>query len=509
MTDMPNSELMNQSLVSELDINIDHMKTLLYAAQNEDVKFRQYEANEFRVYAIYMEGMANEDRIAEFTLHAIKTVPDIRKKPGASLAEFLNDTMVEVAQTSLITENSEVVEKVIAGMTCLLVDGCAEGLAMETRNYPHRSVEKPSSETVVSGSHEGFNEHLRTNISLIRRYVQSPELITQKISVGTKIPTHVAMIYLEGVASKACIDEVRKRLKSIQSTSVFGSGDIEQLIEDRPFALLPQILQTERPDRASACIKDGQIVLLVENSPYALVVPVTIFHMIHASDDSFMRWQYGSFLRIIRMLGLMISLTLPALYVAITLYHTHLIPMPLLTSIAESRVNVPFPVLIEVLFMEFSFYLLNEAGVRIPSQIGSALGIVGALILGQAAVSASVISPILIIITAITGLGNYAIPNYGFGLGISIYRLGLILLSALLGIYGFIIGMFLILAHLCSIKSFGVSYLAPVAPRRRHNPDIILRLPVWMQKRLMFFSDSKSWLKADPQNQNKTGAKKE
>jgi len=495
LQDMPNGELMRQGLSADFDTNIRNLRILLNLPKNEDVKFREYQANGFRICAVYVEGMANEDRIAEFVLHALKNSTDVSRTQSESNAEFLNRAMIEVAQTSLITENAEAVQKIIAGMTCVLVEGCGEAIAMETRNYPHRGVEKPTSETVVSGAQEGFNEHLRTNISLIRRYVQSPELISEKISVGTKIAVQVSMLYLEGVASETCLSEVRRRLKSIRSTSVFGSGDIEQLIEDRPFALLPQILQTERPDRAAAAIKDGQIVLLVENSPYALVMPVTVFHLIHASDDSFMRWQYGSFLRIIRMLGLAISLTLPALYVAVTLFHTHLIPMPLLASIAESRVNVPFPIVVEVLFMEFSFFLLNEAGVRIPSQIGSALGIVGALILGQAAVSASVISPILIIITAITGLGGYAVPNYGFGLGISIYRLGLIFLSALLGMYGLIIGLFLIFAQLCSMKSFGVPYLSPLAPRRRHNPDIILRLPVWMQKRLMFFADQDSWMK--------------
>ncbi len=180
-----------------------------------------------------------------------------------------------------------------------------------------------------------------------------------------------------------------------------------------------------------------------------------------------------------------------------TMYHTHLIPMELLTSIAEARANVPFPVLVEVLFMEFSFYLLNEAGLRTPSQIGSAFGIVGALILGQAAVSASIVSPILIIIIALTGLGNYVVPNYGLGIGLILYRLGLIALSALLGVYGLMIGLFLIVTHLCSIKSFGVDYLAPVSPWRRHNPDILLRLPLWMQKRVMFFARKNSWLRQD------------
>lgn len=314
------------------------------------------------------------------------------------------------------------------------------------------------------------------------------------IRVGTKVPTQAALVYLNGVASEECVSEVRRRLKCIDAATVQGTGGIQQLIEDHPFALAPQMLQTERPDRAASCMCDGQVAILAENSPYALIAPVTFFHLVHASDDSFLRWQYGTALRIIRLLGLLFSLFLPAFYVAVTMYHTHLVPMALLTSIAQARANVPFPVLIEVLFMEFSFYLLNEAGLRTPSRIGSAFGVVGALVLGQAAVSASIISPILIIIIALTGLGNYVIPNYGLGVGIVIYRLGMILLSAALGLYGLMIGAFALLLRLCSLKSFGVDYLAPIAPRRRHNPDILLRLPLWMQKRRMFYAAPVSWM---------------
>ena len=207
-----------------------------------------------------------------------------------------------------------------------------------------------------------------------------------------------------------------------------------------------------------------------------------------------MRWQYGTLLRLVRVVGALLSLTLPAVYIAMTLYHTHLIPMALLTSIAESRANVPFPIIAEVLFMEFSLFLLNEAGIRIPSQIGTTLGIVGALILGQAAVTASIISPILIIIVAITGLGNYVIPDFGFCMALLIYRQFLILLSALLGLYGIVIGLFLIITRLCAVKSFGVDYLSPVSPHRRHNPDILLRLPSRMQKRAMYFIQPGSWI---------------
>lgn len=491
---MPHAELLHQSISAQLDRSLDALKTILNYPTNEDAQFREYRAAGLRICAVYIEGMADENKLAEFVLHAIKDRRGAQPEDG-SPAEWLNQNLIEIAQTRRVTENSEAVPAILSGMTCLLIDSSEEALLLETRNYPHRSVEQPTTESVIGGPHEGFNEHFRTNISLIRRYVQSTELITQKMRVGTRIPTQIAVLYLNGVASEKCVQEVRRRLMCIQAAKVDGIGELQQYLEDRPYALLPQMLETERPDRAASCLEDGQIVLLCENSPYALIAPVTIFHLIHASDDSFMRWQYGSALRVIRMIGIFVSLLLPALYIAVTHYHTHLIPMSLLTSIAESRANVPFSILAEVLFMEFSFYLLNEAGMRTPKQIGSAFGIIGALVLGQAAVSASIISPILIIIIALTGLGSYAIPNFGFGVGLMLYRILLVLLSALLGIYGVIMGMFLLLAHLCSMKSFGVDYLAPVAPHHPHNPDILLRLPVWMQRRILFFASPNSWLR--------------
>lgn len=496
LSEMPHEKLLREEFNQNLNENTQRLKTILNVPLNEDVIFREFETESCRICVVFIEGMSDENKIGEFILHAVKNDADKSNHALEDdiLAHF-SKNLLETAQAQTVSGLGDAVQRIVAGMVCVLIDGCGEALIIEARNYPFRAVNQPTGEKVVNGSHEAFNEHLRTNISLIRRYVQSPQLVTRKLTVGTKVPTQLAVVYLEGVASEKCLDELMRRLKSIRSATVQGSGHLEQLIEDSSFALVPQILQTERPDRAASCLKDGQIAILTENSPYALIVPITVFHLLHASDDSFMRWQYGTLLRIVRVLGALISLTLPALYIAMTLHHTHLIPMSLLTSIAESRANVPFPIIVEVLFMEFSLHLLNEAGIRIPSQIGTTLGIVGALILGQAAVSASIISPILIIVVALTGLGNYVIPDFGLCMAILIYRQGLILLSALLGLYGLFIGLFLMMTQLCSMKSFGVDYLSPVSPRRSHNPDIILRLPARMQRKVMYFAQPGSWIR--------------
>ena len=482
--------LSRAELGSTLEDNVKRLGQLLNSAINSDVQFRRIDCCETQLCVLYVEGMADDRKVSDFILRACM---EHRAPKGTGIdAAYLMQNVLEISQCEAEHRFSKVLDAVATGMSAVLIDGCDEAILMETRGYPARQVNKTTNESVVIGAQEGFVESLRTNMTLMRRYVPSPRLITECMTVGTRVSSHVTLVYLDGIADARVVNTVRHRLKAIDAQNVQGLGAIQQHIEDHPWALLPQMLQTERPDRAASCVLDGQVVILADNSPYALVAPITLYHQLHASDDSFSRWQYGSFLRLVRIMGMLISVFLPGLYIALTDHHMHLLPMSLLGSIAEARANVPFPILVEILIMEFSFYLINEAGTRIPQQIGSALGIVGALILGQAAVSASIISPILIIIVAITGLGNYAIPDYGFGIGLVVCRLFIIACGAWLGLYGVCIGAFTLTIALCGMRSLGYPYMAPIAPPRPHNPDIILRLPIWMQSKPLFFSSART-----------------
>ena len=482
--------LLRSELSTSLEENVERFKALLHADINSDAQFRPLQMRGRRLCVVYIEGMADDKKLSDFALRACVERQELEELTLD--ADTLMEKVLEIAQCEKAEIVEDILDKVVTGMSAVLIDGCGEAVLMETRGYPSRPVNKTTNESVVIGAQEGFVESLRTNMTLLRRYVPSRQLITECLSVGREVPCHVTLAYLEGVADADVVDRLRRRVMSIDALTVQGLGAIQQHIEDSPWALLPQMLQTERPDRAASCVMEGQVVLLADNSPYALAAPITLFHQLHASDDSFARWQYGTFLRLIRVMGMAISVFLPGLYVALTDYHMHLLPLSLLGSIAEARANVPFPILAEILIMEFSFYLINEAGTRLPNQIGSALGIVGALILGQAAVSASIISPILIIIVAITGLGNYAIPDYGFGIGLVIGRLFVILSGAALGLYGVCLAAFALLVGLCGMRSLGIPYLAPIAPKRPHNPDILLRLPVWLQRRPMFFASQRA-----------------
>ena len=479
-------DLARGTLSPVLEENLALLRRILRGDINSDAQFRPLECAGTPLCAVYIEGMADDRKIGDFIL---RPCCEHSAAPGKAIDDqYLIARVLQIAQCESEQRMKQIVESVVTGMTALLIDGCENCVLLETRGYPARPVNRTTNESVVIGAQEGFVESLRTNMTLIRRYAASSRLITQCLSVGRDVPCRVALVWLDGVADDKVVDRLRRRLLRIDAPTVMGLGAIQQHVEDSPWAVLPQMLQTERPDRAAACLMEGQVALLADNSPCALIAPVTLFHQLHASDDSFSRWQYGTFLRLIRVMGMVISVFLPGLYIVLTDYHMHLLPMSLLGSISEARANVPFPILAEILIMEFSFYLINEAGTRLPQQIGSALGIVGALILGQAAVSASIISPILIIIVALTGLGNYAMPDYGFGIGLVICRLFVILCGSLLGLYGICIAAFCLASSLCAMRSLGCPYLAPLAPRRRHNPDLLLRLPVWTQRLPMFFA---------------------
>lgn len=451
------------------------IETLFHLPRNRDLKLRPFSAGGRDALLCYMDGMCDTIQIEDFILQPAAQaglLPD----QGDVAEEFARDVLCACDFRMQCTLN-ELSEDILMGQCAVFIDGCENAISIDMRKYEKRPVGRTISENVVLGPQEGFTENLRTNITLLRRYLRSSSLICEFVSVGTKLPTSFSIVYLEDTVNQAALEEIRSRIRAIDADYVAGIGTLQQMIEDHPFSLFPQMLQTERPDRTASCLREGQIAILADNSPYSLIAPVTVFHLVHASDDSFMRWQYGCFIRLVRFLGILVSLYLPALYAAISMYHTHILPTSLFTSIAETRASVPFPVLVEVFIMEISFFLINEAGTRIPSQIGSALGIVGALILGQAAVSASIISPIMIIIVALTGLGNYAIPNYSMGVAVQILRIGHVLAGALLGLYGIVLISALTFAWLCSMRSFGVTFFSPAAPWKPHKPDLVLRFP--------------------------------
>lgn len=476
MTTEARQKLMFEPLTGDIHTDIDRMKAIFDKQQDADVQFREFTFFQQDSCLIYIEGLVNSTWLQDFILRPGMASPPWNGPAEQRLRHAIK-TAIPIAAADPIDQVPEIVRNVLSGMAALMIDGSREMAVMETRMYPARSVAKPENEASVQGPQEGLTEKLRDNVSMVRRYLNTQDLMTNMIDLGTQVPTRFAVLHVEGVTQPQVLENVMQRIRKIDVERVPGVGHLQQMIEDHPYALLPQMMLSERPDRLAAALNGGQVVILSENAPYGLIAPVTVYQLLQASDDWFERWQYGSFQRIVRIISMLLSVYLPGLYVGIMQYHAHLLPMELLSSIAEARANVPFSMIAEVLIMEFAFALINEAGIRIPRQIGTALGIVGALILGQAAVEAGIISPIIIIIVAITGLGNYAIPNYGFSKGIELYRLIILTAATALGLPGIAVVSVMILAHLGGMHSFGVPFLSPITPVRQPKPPLVVRWP--------------------------------
>ena len=425
--------------------------------------------------------MVDKNIINQFVLPQLMSSSNFDKLEGNCPIDYIEKNVISINNVEKLNCLNKVTQQVLKGRTALFIEGCRECLLIESKGYEKRGIEKPATETVIRGPQEGFTEDLRTNITLLRRNIKNEKFVTEILPVGNTSKNECAVMYLEGVASPEVVKEVKRRIAGLELDFIQGDGMLEQLIEDNPFSLFPQILSTERPDRASSFIMEGQVVIVTEGTPFALAVPVTLYKLLHTSEDYHLRWQYGTFLRLVRVLGLIISIFLPALYAGLTLYHQEMIPTELLVSITKARENVPFPVVLELLIMEVSFELIREGGIRVPGVIGQTLGIIGALILGQAAVAAGLVSPILIIIVAVTGLGSFSIPSYSLALGIRMMRFIFIVSASIAGFYSLSVAIIIFLGMLCNIKSFGVPFLSPIAPKTKINPDVVVRQPLWRQ----------------------------
>lgn len=471
------------SVSKKININKSYIKDIFSLPENQDIVIREFNiAHKTKAVLVFVDGMVDKTTINQFVLPQLMEPRYFVDFLGNDIMEYITENVLSITQLTKISDYKNIVVQILNGLSALFVDGYSEALLIESRGFEKRNIDKPVTEQVVKGSQEAFTENLRTNLTLLRRIIKNQKLITEIIPVGKTNKINSAILYIEGIANPNIVKEVRRRIRDIDIDFVEGNGMLEQLVEDKPFMIFPQVVSTERPDRASSFLMEGQVVIITEGCPFAMAAPTSFFRLFHSSEDASLRWQYGTFLRLIRLVGVVSALLLPGLYIALSLYHIELIPTPLLQSIIRTRVNVPFPTIVELLLMEISFELIREAGVRIPGVIGQTIGIVGALILGQVAVAAGIASPMLIIIVAITGLGSFTMPNFAMAISIRILRYFIIIAGSIAGFYGVFLALSVILALGCNMKSFGVPFFSPIAPKTKANPDIITRQPIYNQK---------------------------
>jgi spore germination protein KA len=362
----------------------------------------------------------------------------------------------------------------------LLLDKVEESLSANTKGWEKRGVDEPQTESVVRGPRDGFVETLRVNTALVRRRLKDPSLRVKNIQVGERTKTDIALMYIDGLVDPDVLAEVKRRIKEIKIDGALESGYIEQYIEDHPWSPFPQIQNTERPDKVTSNLLEGKIAIFVDGTPFVLIAPAIFTQFYQSPEDYYERFMIGTLVRIIRVISMFIALFLSSLYIAFSSFHPEMIPSRLAIAMTAGRSTVPFPSIIEAFVMEIAIEILREASVRLPGPIGPTIGIVGALVVGQAAVQAGIVSPLMVIIVAMTTIGSFVTPSYSAAIALRMLRFPMMIAAGMFGLYGIMLFIIIIIIHLCSIKSFGVPYLAPFSPMRiRDNKDTILRVPLY------------------------------
>lgn len=380
---------------------------------------------------------------------------------------------------------TEILDLVLSGDTALFIDSLDTAIIISSRGWESRSVSEPVAEGEVRAARDGFIENIRSNTALIRRRIKDYSLRMETMKIGDRTKTDVVLVYIDNLVDKGILGELKSRLERIRVDSILESGYIEEFIEDAPLSIFPTIEHTERPDKASAAILEGRIVVLVDNTPFCLVVPTVFWQYIQATGDYYEKYYVATFIRWIRLLALFLALTISSFYVLLSSFHQEMYPTLLALRVAAGREGVPFPSIIEVFLMEIMFEILREAGLRMPQPVGQAVSIVGALVIGEAAVNAGLVGPILVVVIAAEAISSFAIPAYSLTLALRLLKFPLIILSGTFGLLGFLGGTVIVTLHLLSLRSFGAPFLTPIDPfRARGNKDVTIRAPWWtMTKR--------------------------
>jgi spore germination protein KA len=470
---------------NDLDLLTDNIKGLL--EKNSDVKFRDIFINDnkkLKFTLIFVDGLINSDYISNYILKPIiqekvfneaVNVKEVIKQIDSGKLYFVSQQKV--------TELNKAMSALLYGATLLVFDSEKTAIVIDAKGFEKRSISEPTGESVLKGSKDSFVELLRINTATIRRNIKSHNLVIEETVVGKQSRTPVATVYMNNITNRNIIDEVKKRLNAIEVDRAITAGFIEEFIVDDVNSPFPQVIYTERPDKFCSNIVDGKVGLIIDGLPIAYVIPATFIELLQAPEDYSQHFLISSSIRFLRYVALFFTLIIPSLYIAITSFHQEMIPSELATSIASAKEGVPFPMFVEVILMLAAFEVLVEAGLRLPKSIGQAVSIVGALVVGQSAVEAKLLSPATVVVIAITAITSFTMPNQDLSNALRLWRFVLVIFSSLMGIFGLCTGLLILLFHLCQMESFGVPYLSPiVASKDNQYQDTFFRLPLKFQK---------------------------
>lgn len=497
---------------TELSENIQVLETLFQDC--DDIVKKQFhfswENKLISAYMVYVDGLTDNTMVQEHVIqpllhgtqkefyesHSMNNSDNGMEQRATEnsddLFDFLYYSKIDMADIQEETSFDSMVNSILKGDTALILDGYAKAIIISSKKLPTRSIDESDTEAVMRGPRDSFNESIRTSTALLRRRIKDPKCKIVQRKFGERSRTDYAIIYMEDLVQEGLVDRIENQLSVYETDAIYDSGMLEHYMHRKWYSPFPIIQSTERPDKAASAILEGRVVIAVDNSPEVLIVPATFNTFFQASDDYYNQWSVATFARILRYVASILAIGLPGFYIAITSYHLEMIPTKLLLAIAQARSFVTFPVVLEVLLMELEFELLREAGIRLPGPLGNTIGIVGGLIVGQAAVEAGLVSTIVVIVVALTALASFTIPNESFASAYRLLKFFLIIVSAIWGLYGFLLGMIMIAIHLSGLVSFGIPYMVPAvssADRRYESKkDFILRLPIYTMKQRPVFT---------------------
>jgi len=469
------NDLLNP-LSSSLKKNVDNLKKMF--EQCDDIVFHFTEFSNITGCLIFLSEMVSNQAMFEIE-QGLSSFSD-RSNMKEAMTSFIRKRF-SFSSVMEVDNNQSVAEQILAGNTVLIVDEIKTAFVFHSSNSLGRTINEPNTERTVRGPQEGFVEDIHKNVMLIRRKIRTPSLKVEYLSIGNQTNTKISVIYIKGIASDEIVKEVHQRLSRIKIDGILESQYIESMIKDSPRSPVPTIFSTERPDRVCGSLLDGKVAIVVDGTPFVLTVPAVFVEFLHSSEDYYDGALVATTLRWIRFLGLFVTLILPAFYVALTTFHQDLLQSPFLIRMASNREALPYPVLIEAIFMLLTFELLREAGLRMPRTLGGAIvTILGLVLIGQAAVQAGIIGPVLTVVISITALTSFILPNYAFHQIIRFSGIPLLILAGLFGFMGIIVGLMFGLTYLVSLRSFGIPYFSPVSPARKESwKDVFIRAPWW------------------------------
>jgi len=430
---------------------------------SSDLIIRDMLVQNKKINIIFNETLSSSNDITEIILKKISNINNYNNEDLYNLIYNL----LPASNVIKITTEEDILKNIFNGFAIIIID-INKYLAIECKSILDRGITAVENEFSVVGPKEGFTENIIKNIGLIRKRIRTSDLYVENLTLGKKSNTKISICYISSIASKELVEELKTRLNSINTDSILDSGHLEEkLVAKR--SMFPVINITERPDTTSQALLIGKICILIDNTPYAMIVPTFFIDFLHTPDDYYQKPANTTFIRILRLLSFFISIFLPAYYISVTTNNFSSIPLTLLINFTTQRQTVPFPAFFEALAMIICFEILKESDIRIPTKTGTSVSILGGLILGSAAVSAGIISPIMIIVIAISAIGAFVFTSPAIINAIRYYRFLILIICIFFGIYGLFIGLTLLITNLASINTFGYPYLLPLSPIKKEE----------------------------------------